>query len=253
MGSTARTLVSEAAVLPPEQKAAFRSRRAVDSVVHTLWTSGSEFIGGLPVHRRSLTAFAFPVVLLVGCRGDEPPEATGTTRPTTTATSEEETAASGSTTSEATAEEATTPDSAVPAEEQAVLDAYQSYWRAYYDANDPPDQGNPVLREFATGEAFDSVFMSTQANRLAGRALRLPDESISLHDARVLTLDGEQATVEDCSVDDGQVVELSTGTVLDDDIVSRHSTAELVVERGQWKVARTSVQQTWEGVAGCAL
>ena len=119
-------------------------------------------------------------------------------------------------------------------------------------ANDPPDETHPMLDEVATGAAYEALFEAAQANRLGGRVLRLPEDSVSRHDAEVVSISGDRAVVRDCNVDDGLVVDADSGEVLDDDVVTRLGTATLVREDGRWKVARTRVRQTWEGVAGCA-
>lgn len=135
----------------------------------------------------------------------------------------------------------------------AVLDAYQGYWDAVDAANDPPDQFHPALKRYATGEAYESVFNAAQTNRLAGRALRLPEGSVSEHRAEVVSIDGDTAMVRDCAIDDGLVVEIESGEVLDDDVVTRLVTGTLERVDGQWKVSHTRIDQRWDGVAGCAV
>ncbi len=137
--------------------------------------------------------------------------------------------------------------------EQAVLAAYQGYWRAYQVANDPPSLFHPDLRRYATDEVYAATFRATQVNQLSGRALRRPSHSRTVHRAEVVSLAPGRAVVRDCAVDDLLVVEIATGAVLDDRVVSRRGIATLVLEDGLWKVARTSVEQRWEGVGGCAL
>jgi len=147
---------------------------------------------------------------------------------------------------------ASTPTTPVDVDKQAVLAAYQGYFRAILAANDPPNQFDPGLRRYATGAAFKSVFRAAQANRLAGHALRLPARSKTAHRATVLSIESEDATVRDCNVDDGLVVNLADGQVLNDDVTTRLVTASLKRTEGAWKVARTTVDQSWQGVAGCA-
>jgi hypothetical protein len=72
------------------------------------------------------------------------------------------------------------------------------------------------------------VFEAAQANRVSGEALRLPPNSISEHRAEVISIEGDQATVRDCAIDDGLVVKLDTGEVLDDDVLTTLATATKV-------------------------
>lgn len=139
------------------------------------------------------------------------------------------------------------------AQEVAILEAYQGYWRAILAANNPPDELNPMLRQFATGEAFESVFKAAQANRLEGKALRQPENSRTEHRAEVVSMAESEATVKDCAIDDLLVVKVNTGEVLNDKVATQLRTATLRLEGGRWKVAHTKLEQRWDGVAGCAV
>lgn len=204
------------------------------------------------------------VVLIAGCSsadGDSSPQPTPTDpvtpAPHTAAATEQEVEPSdpGEPTTEQDAgrtapEERTTEQGQA---EREVLAAYQGYWDAIDAANDPPDPFHPDLQRYATGAAYESVFEAAQTNQLAGRALRLPPDSVSEHRAEVVSIEGDTATVRDCVVDDGLVVDIESGEVLDDDVVTRLVTGTLWGVDGRWKVSHTLVEQTWEGVAGCAL
>jgi hypothetical protein len=138
------------------------------------------------------------------------------------------------------------------ATQRAVLAAYQGYWDAILAANDPPDPSHPALRRYATGAAYESVVAAARTNRLARRAVRLPPNSISTHRAQVVSLQGESATVRDCAIDDGLVVDMDTGKVVNNVVATHLRTASLLRKAGVWKVANTVLEQRWEGVAGCA-
>lgn len=138
-------------------------------------------------------------------------------------------------------------------EEQAVRAAYEGYWRAILAANDPPDQFHPDLARYATGEAFKSVFDAAQANRLRGWVVRLPEDSVTEFRIDVIEVHSNSARVTGCTIDDGLVIDAETGEVLDASVETVRVTATLVREDGGWKVADTRVEESWEGVAGCAL
>jgi hypothetical protein len=176
-----------------------------------------------------------------------------------TASPSEPVSAAGSTTDSVDESSPTPPaPTASPSERatdpvaEAVLDAYQGYWDAILAANDPPDENHPGLKRYATGAAYESVFNAAQTNRLAGRALRLPTNSVSGHRVEVVSIDGDTARVRDCTVNDGLVVDVDTGDVVNDEVVTRLATGRLRRVDGLRKVATTTVEQTWEGVAGCA-
>lgn len=196
---------------------------------------------------RHLMSHAVLVIVVLGaCSGSgEGPTTSDTTAtaPVTPTTADRTTTSTEATTTTAPANEA----------EQAVLDAYKGYFDAILAANDPPDQFHPALRQYATGEAFQSVFEAAQGNRLAGRALRLPESSRTEHRAEIVSIEGEQATVRDCAIDDVLVVNIGTGEVVNDEVATQLRTATLVREEGSWKVSFTKLEQRWEGIAGCAL
>ncbi len=145
--------------------------------------------------RRYGTLLIAAAILLAACsKGDH-----GATSSTT---GSRRTTSSTSSTSASSTSVASTPTTPVDVDKQAVLTAYQGYFRAILAANDPPNQFDPGLRRYATGAAFKSVFRAAQANRLAGHALRLPARSKTAHRAMVLSIEGEDATVRDCNVDD---------------------------------------------------
>lgn len=183
------------------------------------------------------------VLALSGCQAEGGDTALRTAEPSPTVL------ATPSTLEEAPSPSPTAPD---PAAEE-VLAAYRGYWDAFLEANDPPDETSPTLQTYATGEAYEAVFDATQTNRLGGQAVRLPEGSVSRREVEVVSLEADRASVRDCAVDDAVVVDLDSGEVLDDDVVTRLATGELVREGGGWKVSFTRVEQTWEGAAGCAV
>ena len=195
---------------------------------------------------RRLVLHAVPLMVVLGaCSGSgEGPTTSGTTAAPVTSTTADSTT---------TSTEATTTTAPADKAEQAVLKAYQGYFDAILAANDPPDQFHPALRQYATGEAFQSVFEAAQGNRLAGRALRLPENSRTEHRAEVISIEGEQAAVRDCAIDDVLVVNIETGEVLNDEVATQLRTATLVREESSWKVSFTKLEERWEGIAGCAL
>jgi hypothetical protein len=138
--------------------------------------------------------------------------------------------------------------------EDQVLQAYQAFWEARDAANQaPPSPEHPALREYATGDQLKNVVEETRQHRDDGLAFRLPANSISEHRALVRTINGDEATVQDCATDDGIVYRIEGGKIINDAVVTRNITATMKRQDGKWKLASTQVVQKWEGVAGCAL
>jgi hypothetical protein len=137
-------------------------------------------------------------------------------------------------------------------EKQAIVEAIRGFDRTRDEANNPPNPAHPGFAAFSTGHARDVAVKATQENQQRGIIVRLlPNSQARAHD-EVLSIDGGNAIVRECRVDDGLLIEQTTGRVVNDDVVTRLVTIVLVREEGRWKVASTQVDQKWEGVAGCA-
>lgn len=189
---------------------------------------------------------AVAVLLLASCSGDDDQGAiptTSSTRRTTSTTSSEVT---GSTTTASTGATSTV--------EQEITVRYNSYWEARFDANEnPPNPDHPGLREYATGEQLQSVIEETRRNLEEGLALRKPENSVARSSVRVVTVNGDEAMLQECVVDDGVIYRYRTGEVVNDTVATHSVEASMRRVDGEWKVAKTRLLQRWEGVAGCAL
>lgn len=184
------------------------------------------------------------IVSLGACSSDDEPDSAGGTTssppPVATTTS---------------APPETTPTTRAPTPEEEVLAAYQSYWKAVDEAYDPPrvDPESPALRLFATGEVLPRVVASARETLVANEVIAPPPNSIYEHRARVLAIDGETATIQDCNIDDLVRTNTVSGQVVNDQVGTVLYTAMMVRESGQWKVAVLTEIMAWKGKAGCAL
>lgn len=110
-----------------------------------------------------------------------------------------------------------------------------------------------MLAEFATGPQLDNVVAETRRRLDDGLALRSADPSKTSHDVTVIRQTGDRAELQDCFVNDGIVYRTDTGEVVDDSVVTRSVSADMVLVDDVWKLERATVVQQWEGIAGCAL
>lgn len=157
---------------------------------------------------------ALSAALLGACNGD------GTASPTTTTTTQ--------------AKSNTTTSLGDPAEE-AALQAYRAYWDAYLKSADPMDPENPLLVEHSTGPALEAVQKAFLALKSAGKVIR---GQLDLA-PRLVTVDGDTATVRDCYGDTTGVYDAATGARQDQPSGQRHLvTATLRLVSGTWKVER---------------
>ena len=182
------------------------------------------------VRQRTAGAALVLVVLAGACSDDGEPiaEPTTTSRPSTTTSTE-------------------------PAAEDEVVDRYLAFWEARREANTAPvNPDHPALPEYAAEAQLDQVVLETTQRRDQGLALRAAADPVGEHRVDVVELDADTATLQDCATDDDVVYRVATGEVVDDAVATRNVEATMRLVEGEWKLVRTRVVQTWEGVAGCA-
>lgn len=139
-------------------------------------------------------------------------------------------------------------------QEAAALAAYQAYWDTYFRANqDPPQATYEDLERVAAAAALETVRSSTFSYRETGRVFRRPDPSVVEHRAEVVEVTGDAVTIRDCYIDDAWIETVATGERANEGAGTQLSTAQMVREGGAWKVSTLTVEESWEGVAGCAV
>lgn len=148
-------------------------------------------------------------------------------------------------------DEITTPTTA-PDASQVVADAYLEYVNEFERASEIPDPLWPGLKLTATGAELKEAFDQLQAWKVSGRVASYPGPVSRHRRPDVVSFDDTSAILRHCEVDDGQVKVASTGEVVNDQVVTLLLRVKMSVEDSRWKVAETTVEQRWEGVAGCA-
>lgn len=147
----------------------------------------------------------------------------------------------------------TTTTAAERTVEEEVTDQYLAFWEARREANsEPVNPDHPGLREHAADDQLEQVVLETSQRRDQGLAIRPADDAVSEHRVKVVAVDGDTATVQDCMTDDDVVYRVATGEVVNDDVATRNIEATMRQIEGVWKLVHTRVVQTWEGVVGCA-
>ena len=206
--------------------------------------------------RRHLPAAALATVLLLGasCGGDDDSDASPAPE---TSTTEDRTTTSrpASSTTFTSGDSSTTTNTGNPASsgEQEIIDRYIAFWDARFAANSgTPNPDDPALAEYATGEQLTAVVAETQENLDEGLAFRARPNPADFRQVTVVSVEGDQAVVQECFVDDGLVIERATGDVVNDTIATHSVRGELARVEGEWRVSSTRLVQRWEGVNGCA-
>lgn len=203
--------------------------------------------------RTLLAALVFATLILIaGCGGDSDPLAGSTTSTDrTTSTAGTSPTTPGTATSVASTSD---PSTSVDPTNQAIIDAYVGYWDARIAANSgTPNPQDPALAQFATGSQLEAVIKETQENLDQGRAYQASPTPNNFRRVAVVSVDGDRAEVQECFVDDGQLIDRTTGAVINDTVATQSVLGTLRLIDGTWKVSGSELVQRWEGVAGCAL
>jgi hypothetical protein len=166
---------------------------------------------GAPLTPVALTALA---LALVGCGGDDDGAEAGGTP----ATAEDE---------------PTTTEDPRQALEADVVAAYEASWNDFIEAGDPPSPDAGFLADHMAGDALEISRNLLHELHAEGVVLRGAYE----FNASVTELAEDRAVVEDCGLDQMEVVSPTSGEVVEPHDDERDGiVAELTLEGGSWKV-----------------
>jgi len=197
--------------------------------------------------RRAAIVLAAACLVVGSCSGDDDVIPDSSTSSSTSSTS--------TSTSQTSEPDGTSSTTTAPDDVQALVTArYLEFWEARFEANtEPVDPGSARLRDLATGDQLTNVVAETQQRKDSGLGLRAADDPVKERRVRLVDVQGDTATIQDCATNDDVVYRVETGEVLDDSVVTRNISAEMRLVDGQWRLAAAQELQKWEGVAGCAL
>jgi hypothetical protein len=167
---------------------------------------------GAPLTLAALTVLAFVVA---GCGGDDGGGGSDE--------SADATAADGTATTE-------DPQASLEAD---VVAAYEASWTDFIRAGDPPSPDADFLADHMGGEALTVTRNLLRQYHAEGVVLR----GTFTVDAAVTELSEERAVIEDCGLDELEVVVPDSGRVAEGHDDERDGfVAELIMEGGLWKV-----------------
>lgn len=136
---------------------------------------------------------------------------------------------------------------------EQILADYKKAWDAYHDAINIPDPAFPSLEQTHTGVGLRTVRSGLVKILSKGQVGRDGPHSRSFDRAVVAMILEGRASVNDCRVDDGLLVDKTTGAAEDASVTTHTVRSDLLLESGTWKLERVSYTQEWQGVAGCAI
>jgi hypothetical protein len=180
---------------------------------------------------RALGTGLVAVVLLTACSSGGNSAAKTTTTSTTTTT---------------TLATTTTTDP-----KDAVKQAYLDYWTMIDRLGPAPNPDDPELAVRTANPLLTSLRDDMSTRQQQGRRTRLPDDpALNAHRVDQVSVTEANATVDDCFVD-GRIAEGSDGSI-NDAVVTKHTSAKLVLVGSDWKVTDVQFVEKTNGVAGCA-
>jgi len=159
------------------------------------------------------------------------------------------TAATTTTTSSTT--RTTAPTTTTTSPEDAVKAAYLAYWKMIDRVSMTPDPEDPELPQRMVDPRLSNARDELATERARGRTTRTPPGGKYSHVIQSVTLDKDNATVNDCSVDD-QVVYGPDDVVLDSAVTTKHFVASFVRTADTWKVADVRIVRQESGEQSCA-
>jgi hypothetical protein len=174
----------------------------------------------------------------IACGSDTSPSSAATAppatdRPPTTTSSSSTTTGTAATSPASTVPAATT---AAPSPEAEVIAAYQAFWDTWLRANDPPNPDHPDLARWYTGPALERARAEIAKNKSQGVVIRTRANTTWGFKSPLVEVQLDHAQVHACLIDDAMKVSISTGVVIDDEVVNSDVEAALVrTERG-WAV-----------------
>ena len=165
---------------------------------------------GAPLTLAALTALAF---MVAGCGGDDD--------------------GGGESVEPPTADQTATTEDPQEGREADVVAAYEASWNDFIKAGDPPSPDAEFLADHMAGGALEVSRNLLHELQAEGVVLR----GTYQFDARVIELADDTAVVEDCGLDQMEVVSPASGEVVEPHDDERDGVvAELTLEGGSWKV-----------------
>lgn len=118
-----------------------------------------------------------------------------------------------------------------------MIDAYSAHLASYREAALTSDSMSEALSATTTGELLTTIRRTLVLRSDDGVASRPASPSIAKVEVVDVSIDGVEAHLRLCAVDDAVVFRVSDGSILDDDVSTSRTAVHVVEEDGVWKVA----------------
>jgi hypothetical protein len=134
--------------------------------------------------------------------------------------------------------------------EAEVETAYLAFWDMAVRLAESPDPNDPEIAQRASGDALAGLVDGLRNLQ----SLNRHSEFGPLYEHAVLAVrvDGDSAVVEDCAIDDSRIVDLESGEVVDESVVTEQLQVTLVrADNSAWRVDSSTRTNSWEGAVEC--
>jgi hypothetical protein len=138
-----------------------------------------------------------------------------------------------------------------PSVEADVEAAYLAYSEMFQRLVEMPDPSDPEIEERATGAAASSLVEHLEVLVGLGQAVRFGAK----YRAETMSLDiaGGEAVLQECVVDDADVIAVATDEVVESTPVATvQNRVTLSRDGGLWRVSEVQQEAGWRGISGCA-
>ena len=121
-------------------------------------------------------------------------------------------------------------------EEQAVVDAYLGFTRAFHEASAQGNPDHPDLRRFSTGDVLKFNTQEIAVDRANGERSRDGDQRLAVTAVLRVNISGAAAAVAVCEVNDFVVYRVADGTVMNDRVITQRRIGHLQRNDQGWQV-----------------
>jgi hypothetical protein len=132
-----------------------------------------------------------------------------------------------------------------------AADAYRNAIGAFEASLLNPAEGTDRLPAWWAGPALASAVSEVNTWAGFGQALRFPDPTLRSLDLVSVTTEGDMASLRACFIDDGQTIDVTSGSVLDAQATTTLEDVELRRTPTGWVVTERRLARQTNGVTSC--
>jgi hypothetical protein len=133
--------------------------------------------------------------------------------------------------------------------EAEVEAAYLAYWDMVDRLTASPEPNSAEIAEHTADPAKDQLIRSIASLRDAGHAIQGGEQT--RHDIRQVVIEGQEARLQDCYVDDSVTIEVSSGSPLETRLATDLLEVTFTRDGGEWLPSEVNVLDSWDGVVPC--